>query len=157
MNAKKLRRVQIGATLSFRVTPAQLVYGPEQTLTGVTRPHRATNLWRSDPGQPLPQSLQLAWPAPQRIAHVELTFPGHLLREIHAYPPFFRDPQTPRDYAIEAFLSGAWTELHVEKGNYQRHRRHALAANVTTDRIRVVVHATNGDPSAALYEIRAYG
>lgn len=156
MSPKKLRRLESGVTLAFRVAPAQPAYGPEQALTGMTRPHRATNLWRSDPGQPLPQSLQLAWSAPQRIAHVELTFPGHLLREIHAYPPFFRDPQTPRDYTIEAWIDGVWTELLVAKGNYQRHRRHALSAPVTTDRLRVVVHATNGDPSAALYEIRAY-
>jgi hypothetical protein len=156
MNTKKLRRVENGATLAFRITPAQPVFGPEQVLTGVTRPHRATNLWRSDPGEPLPQALQLAWSAPQRITRVELTFPGHLLREIHAYPPFFRDPQTPRDYAIEVLVNGAWTELHVEKGNYQRHRVHVLAATVSTEKLRVVFHATNGDPSAALYEIRAY-
>jgi hypothetical protein len=156
MNAKKLRRVQNGATLAFRVSPAQPAYGPEQTLTGVARPHRATNLWRSDPGQPMPQSLQLAWSSAQRISTVELTFPGHILRQVHAYPPFFRDPQTPRDYAIEALVDGAWTELHVEKGNYQRHRRHVLPAPVTTERIRIVIQATNGDPSAALYEIRAY-
>ncbi len=157
MSPKKFRRVENGATFAFRVTPAQPVYGPEQVITGVTRPHRATNLWRSDPGQPLPQSLQLAWSAPHRITHVELTFPGHLLREIHAYPPFFCDPQTPRDYSIEAFVEGAWTELHMEKGNYHRHRRHVLPAPVALDRIRVVIHATNGDPSAALCEIRAYG
>ena len=156
MSPKKLRRVDNGVTLAFRVAPAQPAYGPEQALTGVTRPHRATNLWRSDPGQPLPQALQLSWPTPQRISRVELTFPGHLLREIHAYPPFFRDPQTPRDYAIEAFIDGAWTELHVEKGNYQRHRRHALPVPVVTSQLRVLIHATNGDPSAAVYEIRAY-
>lgn len=156
MSAKKLRRLESGATLAFRVTPAQPAYEPGQVLTGVARPHRATNLWRSDPGQPLPQALQLAWSAPQRIAHVELTFPGHLLREIHAYPPFFRDPQTPRDYAIEAWIDGAWTEVHVEKGNYQRNRCHALARAVVTEKLRIVVHATNGDPSAALYEARVY-
>ncbi|MDF3058699.1 MAG: hypothetical protein K0R17_2914 [Rariglobus sp.] len=156
MSAKKLRRMEVGVSMAFRVVPAQPVYGPEQAVSGVFRPHRSTNLWRSDPAQPLPQSLQLAWKTPQRVAQVELTFPGHLLREIHAYPPFFRDPQTPRDYAIEAWIDGTWREVHVEKGNFQRHRRHALREAVTTDRIRILVHATNGDPSAALYEIRVY-
>lgn len=156
MSEKKLRRMDAGATLSFRVTPPQGAYGPAQVLSGVTRPHRTTNLWRSDPGQPLPQWLQLAWSAPRTIASIELTFPGHLLREIHAYPPFFRDPQTPRDYTIEAWTGGAWREIHVEKGNYHRHRRHELKSPVETDRLRVVIHATNGDPCAAVYEIRAY-
>lgn len=156
MSATKLRRLEAGVGLAFRVTPPQPAYAPEQVANGVTRPHRATNLWRSDPGQPLPQWLELEWPEPQTIARIELTFPGHLLREVHAYPPFFRDPQTPRDYAVEGWIDGAWRELHVERGNYHRHRRHVLPAPVATDRLRIVIHATNGDPSAAIYEVRAY-
>jgi hypothetical protein len=157
MSAMKHRRMVDGVTLAFRVSPPQDVYAPAQVLTGVTRPHRATNLWRSDPGQPLPQWIELAWSGPRSVREVELTFPGHLLREVHAYPPFFRDPQTPRDYAIEAWLEGSWREIHLEKGNYQRRRRHVLAGPVSVERLRVVIHATNGDPVAAVYEMRAYG
>lgn len=156
MSAKKMRRMADGATMAFRVEPPQPAYAPEQAVSGVARPHRATNLWRSDPAQPFPQWLQLAWDAPRAVGCVELVFPGHLLREIHATTPFFRDPQTPRDYTIEGWVDGAWRELHRETGNYQRHRRHRLAVPVKTDRLRVVFHATNGDPSAGVYEIRAY-
>ncbi len=157
MSAKKLRRMESGVTLAFGVSPAQPVYGPEQALTGVSRPHRFPNLWRSDPGQALPQFYELSWPSRRRIESLELTFPGHLLREIHAYPPFFRDPQTPRNYSIEGWVGGQWIPWHSETGNYQRHRRHTFSKPLETERIRVVFHATNGDPSAALYEIRAYG
>jgi hypothetical protein len=156
MSPKKLRRLDPGLTLAFRVTPAQPVYAPEQVLSGVTRPHRATNLWRADAGRPLPQWLELAWDRPQTVREVQLTFPGHLLRELHAYPPFFRDPQMPRDYAIEAFVDGAWREVHVERGNYQRQRRHTLPSPVTTERIRITIHATNGDPAAAIHEVRVH-
>ena len=156
MSPTRLRRMESGVTLGFRITPAQNVYSANGVLTGVTRPYRATNLWRSDPGQPMPQWLQLSWPAPQSFRRIEITFAGHLLRELHATPPFFRDPQTVRDYAIEGWVDGAWRTLHSENGNYQRHRRHDLAEAVSTDRLRVVVHATNGDASAAIYEVRAY-
>jgi hypothetical protein len=156
MSPKKLRRMASGVSMAFGISPPQAAYEPAQVLTGVTRPHRATNLWRSDPGQPLPQWLQLEWRAPQSISQIELTFPGHLLRELHAYPPFYRDPQTARDYRIEGWIDNAWVELHVEKGNYQRQRRHVLANAVATTQLRVVFDATNGDPCAALYEIRAY-
>jgi hypothetical protein len=156
MSPKKLRRMASGVTMAFRVAPPQPAYEPAQVLTGVTRPHRSTNLWRSDAGQPLPQSLQLEWSAPQSLSRIELTFPGHLLRELHAYPPFFRDPQTPRDYRIEGWIDNAWIELHSERGNYQRHRSHILPHTVNASKLRVVFDATNGDPSAALYEIRAY-
>lgn len=156
MNARRLRRMENGSTLAFRITPGQPVYEAGQVTSGVTRPLHTTNLWRSDPGQPLPQSLQLTWANPQTISQVELTWAGHLLREIHATPPFFRDPQCARDYRIEAWIDGAWRELVTEKDNYQRHRRHTLPAGVSTERLRVVVGATHGDPSAALYEIRCY-
>jgi glycerol kinase len=156
MNARRLRRMENGATLAFQVSPGQPVYQPSHITSGVTRPLRTTNLWRSDPGQPLPQWAQLTWTAPQTIAHVELTWAGHLLREIHATPPFFRDPQCVRDYSIEAWIDGVWQEIVTEKGNYQRHRRHALNGSVSTGKLRVVIHATNGDASAALYEMRCY-
>lgn len=156
MGNNKMRLYRGAANLSFRLDPPQPSYSATNVLSGETRPHRFTNLWRSDPAQPLPQWLQLTWLQPVTFRHVELTFPGHLLREYHAYPPFFRDPQTPRDYTIEAWINGVWIELHVEKDNYQRHRRHVLKAPVTTTQLRVVIHSTNGDPSAALYEMRVY-
>ncbi|MBN8217383.1 MAG: hypothetical protein J0L75_12130, partial [Spirochaetes bacterium] len=142
--------------LAFRVAPAQAVYGPENVVSGETRPHRGVNLWRSDAGQPLPQWVELAWAKPQTIRHVELSFPGQLVAEVHAYPPFYRDPQCPRDYRIEGYRNGAWHTLIEAAGNYQRHRRHALQAPVDVEKLRVVVLATNGDPSAAIYEVRCY-
>jgi hypothetical protein len=156
MNARRLRRMHEAVSLGFQVTPGQPAYAPVSVIRGATRPYAATNLWRSDPGQPLPQWLQLEWPAPRSLACIELTFPGNLLREIHACPPFFRDPQTPRDYTIEIHADGGWREVLAVKGNYQRHRRHQLPEAVNTTLVRIVIHATNGDPSAALYEVRAY-
>lgn len=152
----QLRRFRAGQTAAFRIEPPQPGFGAAQVLSGVTRPHRATNLWRSDPAQPLPQWLELTWPAPQKIALVQLTFPGHLLREYHAYPPFYRDPQCARDYAVEAWDEPVqtWRTVLAIAGNYQPRRRHELAAPVTTARIRIVITATNGDPAAAIYEVR---
>lgn len=152
----KMRRFSSGVTLAMLVDPPQRCYSAANVLSGQTRPHRGTNLWRSDPSEPLPQWIELAWPAPQAIASIELTFAGHLLREYHAYAPFYRDPQCVRDYDIEFLADGAWMPLLSVRDNYQRHRRHELQQIVETHRIRIVVLATNGDPSAAIYEVRAY-
>jgi hypothetical protein len=142
--------------MSFRVDPPQPCYKPDNAVSGVTRPHAFTNLWKSDSSRPLPQWLQLSWDAPQELRTVELTFPGHLIREYHAYGPFYRDPQCPRDYLVEAWVNQRW-EMQLEvKDNYQRHRRHRLSNAVRTSAIRIVVTATNGDPSAAIYEVRCY-
>ena len=152
----KMRRFGNGATLSFRLSPGQSVYSPSQTLTGVTRPHVHSNLWRSDPAQPMPQWLELAWTKPQVIAEVQLTFPGHLLREYHAYAPFYRDAQCPADYRLQVPEAGGWKTVLEVRDNYQQRRAHRLSEPVSTDRLRVQVDATNGDPAAAIYEVRCY-
>jgi hypothetical protein len=156
MGGGRMWRYGNGVTLAFRVSPAQPCFAAANALTGVTRPHGWTNIWRSDPAQPLPQWLELEWPEPRTIAHVELTFPGHLVREYHAYAPFYRDAQCPRDYVIEAWDGTGWREVASVSGNYQRHRRHPLPVPIQTSRIRVVITATNGDPSASIYELRCY-
>ncbi|MNC28910.1 hypothetical protein D3C75_771400 [compost metagenome] len=125
-------------------------------MTGIARPYDYTNLWRSDPAGPLPQRLELEWETEQCIGTVELAFPGQLFREYHRYPPFYRDPQCPRDYSIAAWTGGLWTTVASVTGNYQTRRRHPLSEAVKTDKLRVTVHATNGDPSACIAEIRCY-
>lgn len=156
ISPNRMRRFGNGHTLAYRVAPAQKPFLPSNVLSGVTRPHRGTNLWVSDPGQALPQWLELTWPEAQVIRLVQLVFPGHLIREYHAYGPFYRDPQCPREYAIEVKAKGEWTPVLVVKDNYQRLRRHSLPEPITTDKLRLVITATNGDPSASVYEIRCY-
>lgn len=152
----RYRRFGGGSTLSFQIEPPQRAYAPDQVLTGVTRPHATTNQWRSDPVAPLPQWLALEWSEPQRIQQVQLTFAGHLLREYHAYPPLYRDPQTVRDYAVEAWIDGEWQQLVRVEGNLTTRVVHDVGP-VTTSRLRLMVYATNGDPAAGVYEIRCYG
>ena len=111
----------------------------------------------SDPSQPLGQWLQLEWDRPQRIATIQLTFPGHLLREYHACQPFYRDSQCARDYELQAWVDDAWQTVLQVEGNYHTRRRHVLDRPVQTMKLRVVIHATNGDPAAAVYEVRCHG
>jgi hypothetical protein len=87
---------------------------------------------------------------------VELTFPGHLLREYHAYGPFYVDAQCATDYALEVPDGPGRREVVRVEGNYQRRRVHVLDSPIRTDRLRVHVRATGGDPSAAIYEVRCY-
>jgi len=156
ISPNRMRRFGNGHTLAYRVSPPQRPFPPQQVLTGVTRPHRTTNLWVSEATQALPQWLELSWAEPQHLSEVQLVFPGHLIREYHAYAPFYRDPQCPRDYSIQAFVGGGWQEMVVVKDNYQRLRRHPFSAPVMAEKIRVMVTVTNGDPSASIYEIRCY-
>jgi hypothetical protein len=157
IGANQMRRYEFGWTMSFRIAPAQPCYAPANVISGVPRPCDWTHLWRSDPAEPLEQWLELRWDRPQEIAEVILTFPGNTFAPPHRYPPFYREPQCARDYTIEAEVGGEWRPVAAVKDNYRRRRAHSLSAPVTTARLRVVVHATNGDPSAAIHEARCYG
>ena len=57
---------------------------------------------------------------------------------------------------MQVETAGVWEKLVEVRGNYQRHCSHALALPVTAQKLQIVVLATNGDPSAAIYEIRVY-
>lgn len=152
----KMRKLGNGVMMSLKVEPPQSCYEAGNVLSGVTRPHRYTNLWRSDPAGPLPQWLELRWPQPVAIGSVELTLPGHLLRGYMQYPALYRDPQCPKELAVEAYVDGVWERIAVVNDNYRRRLVVPFAEPFSSDRLRVVVLATNGDPSAAIYEVRCY-
>ena len=48
-----------------------------------------------------------------------------------------------------------WVELAAEKENFLRHRIHRFPAK-TVSALRIVVTATWGDPSARVFEVKAY-
>lgn len=152
----RLRRFAGGSTLSFRVEPPQDCYRPENVLTGVTRPAGTTNLWRSDPNEPLPQWIQLEWDEPTIIHQIQLTFEGALLREYHAAPPFYRDPQILADYELQAWNGTSWDSVVTVRGNSQPRVVHEFSANVTTRKLRLLAQSSNGDSSAGVFEIRCY-
>lgn len=151
----RYRRFGGGTTMSFRVDPPQRPYGPKNVARGATRPHRAANLWRTDAQSPLPQWIELAWDEPQTLSQLQITFAGNLLREYHAYPPLHRDPQTVRAYRVEAWVDGSWSVIASASDNYANRVVHEVGP-IVTDRVRLVILATNGDASGGVYEIRAY-
>ena len=109
--------------------------------------------------------IELAWPAPQQIGQVQITFDSGFQRELTlsasnaANKHIIRAPQpeTVKDYRIEyrAAADGPWIELAAVTGNHQRLRRHRFDP-VDALAIRVVISATNGDPQARIFEIRCY-
>ncbi|UZR96649.1 FAD-dependent oxidoreductase [Chondrinema litorale] len=152
----KMRRFNNGSTLSFKVHPGQDCFKPSNIISGITRPFQYTNLWVSDKNLPLDQWIELSWNSPKKVSQIELTFPGHLLRELHAYSPFYRDPQCPKDYEIWGFSDNEWEKLLSIKDNYQRQRKHLIASSKAYSKIKVIINSTNGDPAAQIYEIRIY-
>jgi hypothetical protein len=152
----KMRRLYHGLTLAYQILPVQSCFQPEHVLSGVSRPQRTTNLWRSDSHQELPQWLMLTWENLQTIKAVQITFPGYIEREYHAYPPLYRDPQCAAEYKIQVDIDGQWEDIVHCADNYHVLKQHELNHAVKTSRLRIIIYKTNGEACAGIYEVRCY-
>jgi hypothetical protein len=149
-------------TYCAKVSPASFPYGASNVLSGVTRPERTTNLWMSDPNQPMPQWLDLDFGSEVEIASVQITFNVNLDIPEPEFP--YQTGGTPempdcvRDYRVECQTAGngEWHVVARGSGNYQQLVRHRFPAAMAK-KLRLVVEATAGSPSAQVYEVRAYG
>ena len=70
-------------------------------------------------------------------------------------PALYIAKECVKDYNIYYMKNGAWTLLLSEIGNYQRFRIHQFSS-INTPKLKLEILATNGDPSARVYEMRAY-
>lgn len=111
----------------------------------------------------MPQWLELSWPEPIALSEIHLTFDSGFPRPLcltqsdgfNARMVRGPQPETVRDYELLARSGGQWRSLVKVRGNYQRQRVHKLEAQMV-EALRLEVEATNGDPSARIFEIRVY-
>lgn len=154
----------IARTAEVRASSEVRGYEATNVINGVSRSvYECKNQWASDPTQPLPQWLELHFREPKRLREIHLTFDTGLNRELtlSAVDSVNRriivgpQPETVRDYEVQVLYGdGAKTVVKVE-GNYQRKRVHQFEPQLATG-IRLIVHATNGDKSARIFEVRVY-
>jgi hypothetical protein len=125
----------------------------------------ATHRWMSDPALGLPAWIALSWNEPITIGIIALVFDtgmhrlltlsmadGYTGRMLWGRP----QPETIRDYAIEANVEGQWITIHSEQSNYQRKQVHPFKNPIETSSIRFQIFNTNGIDHARLFEIRVY-
>ncbi|PAX09072.1 FAD-dependent oxidoreductase [Sphingomonas lenta] len=146
---------QLRGALAIRTAPEQRPFEGANAVNGFAWPDSMPNIWMSDPGEPLPQHLELAFAQPMVVGCVMLSFDTNLSRPNQSAPPFFRAPEAVRDWRLLARVGGEWVEVHREEGNHQR-RRTAVFEPVAADALRVEALATNGVAEARIFEVRAY-
>ncbi len=152
------RRAEVRASSEVRG------YEAVNVINGIHRGvYERKNRWASDPTQPLPQWLELHFREPKRIREVYLTFDTGLNRALtlSAEESFTRrmiigpQPETVRDYELQVLYGDSAKTVVKVEGNYQRKRVHQFEPQLATG-IRLIVHATNGDKSARVFEVRVY-
>ena len=148
---------------------AEIATGKATALYTSAPPDRAApglHRWMSEPAARLPATLELRWAAPVAASEVQLIFDTGLhrfltLSQADGYTARMEwgrpQPETVRDYRLEAKIGGEWRVIHTEVGNYQRRRVHRWAEPLpTVAALRLVVTATNGLDHARVCEVRVY-
>ena len=154
-------------TLCAKFDPPVLPYGADNAINGLSRATDFPNLWISEENS-FPQELALTFPGPRTIRSIRLTFDTCLDSDdrMYGFPKSdfcFTYPiaDCVRDYTVLARPAGGiegngWIELFSVKGNSRRQRVHTLESPVLADKVAVRIEATNGSPSARIFEIRVY-
>lgn len=133
----------------FETVPPLRLYPAENALNGLSRvAENSSNMWISEPA--MPQWLELNFGISRTVRRAELIFDTNLDKPCTAGVP----PECVRDYELQAWQNGQWETLRKITGNHQRRRIHSFAP-ICTERLRLLVTATNGDPCARVYEFRA--
>jgi len=140
---------------ALRLDPPSTPFGPENVVRGVARPEKWTNIWISDPNAGFPQTLTLDFGEKVSFNTVYLTFDTYLHQDTYTFPPLYRVPECVQGYALKVLCEDEWKTVAEFKGNYQRRRVHRFAT-VNTRKLTLEVYASNGDPTARVYEIRVY-
>jgi hypothetical protein len=135
-------------------------YNASNVNNGVSRiVDEQMNMWKSDPSQAMPQWVQLDLDEPKAINAAYLTFDTNLNQAKHqTWEWKVTDrivPESVKDYEVQYYDGSEWVTVVKVEDNYQRRRIHEFPA-VTTDKVRLLITRTNGDPSARVYEIRLY-
>ncbi|MEF3302907.1 FAD-dependent oxidoreductase [Paenibacillus sp. GYB003] len=145
----------------FRALGESAAYGPDKATNGYRRPYGGPQQWMSPMREGREEWLQLDWDEAVPVREVHLTFNDDVNEDLinlhHHRTPFEIVPELVRDYRIEVWDGESWRTLLRETDNRKRRRVHALSEAAKTERLRVVVEATNGSKFAEIVEVRVYG
>lgn len=154
-----------GSSMALNLDPEQVpmeatelqTFEPANVLNGIARPwiDGASNTWESEPGQALPQWIELQLKEPATVGAIQCAFDTDLTVSMpnQRGNPFPKE--CVRDYTLECWVNGAWKRVVRVRDNFQRFRRHQFV-QVETDKVRLTVEATHGARTARIFEIRVY-
>ena len=138
-------------SLCFHVFPDTSSFIPENIVNGIARPEEWPNIWISDPFQPMPQYVEIDLGKKMTFNKMHIVFDTNLDELIPIGPV----PQCVRDYSIYYKNGSRWILLHNERHNHLRFRQHNFKT-VISQKLKIEITATNGDPTARIYEVRVY-
>ncbi len=149
------RRRPAGQNFACRIEPPLTAFGPENVITGPSRPVSQPNAWVADFADPAP-SLTLQWPEPQTISRVILMFDpdyDHPMESVLMGHPERDMPFCVKGFAI---LDGEGRVLHECQDNHQARVEVKFVTPVTTARLHIAIKQSQGPCPAAIFTVRCY-
>lgn len=145
----------------FRLSAQTDAFTASKATDGYLRPYGGPRMWSSDRmADGRPEWLELTWHEQQEIRQVHVTFNDDVNEDLinlhHHITPFEAIPTLVKDYRIEVSTGEGWQAVAEVRGNYKRRQVHRLDAAIRTNRLRIVIEATNGSEFAEIVEVRAY-
>lgn len=137
--------------LCVRFRPEQHLFEGKNVLTTDNRGGVGNSIWISDPERGFPQWVELRFPERRICGCAELVFDTNL-DHINIYD---FQKECVKDYRLEGLCGSERIVLADVKDNYLRFRKHEFTPQ-EFDGLRLTITATRGDPSARVYQIRAY-
>ncbi|OQA84299.1 MAG: FAD dependent oxidoreductase [Lentisphaerae bacterium ADurb.Bin242] len=137
--------------LCCRFQPEQRPFEAENLLNTHNRGGDHLSVWISDPAKGFPQTAEIVFPEKKSCGCVELVFDTNL----DAVNIYSLQEECVRDYRLEGVCDGKPVALAEVSGNFLRFRKHIFQP-LMLDGLRLTVNASNGAPSARVYQIRAY-
>ncbi|MFD2332878.1 FAD-dependent oxidoreductase [Cohnella sp. GCM10020058] len=149
------------ASPCIRLTAATSAFAADKAIDGYLRPYGGPHMWSSERiTESRPEWLELAWSEPTPIRELHLVFNDDVNDDLinlhHHVTPYEAMPTLVKDYRVESRDGAEWVTIAEGRGNYKRKRVHRLDAAILTDRLRIVVEATNGCEYAEIVEVRVY-
>jgi len=142
-----------GKSFVLRVLPEQRPYGAQNVVQGTNRPDLWSNIFVSDPARGLPAWVEVRLPHPVPFNQVQITFDTNCNRRVRL--PLFRYPECVKKYEVAIATAAGWKTVAQNDDNYLRRRVHVFEP-VHSDRLRITILETNGNPAARIYEVRIY-
>ena len=137
---------QLRGTYAIRVEPQPYPYGPENVISGVSRPEQGAHVWIADPGESWPHWLELAFPQAVTFDTLQLTLDSNLDRQMDEGAKVLTGPipELIKEYTVQTWQADGWEILFEEHDNHQRWRRYTFEP-VTTQRLRMLCETAQAD------------
>jgi len=141
--------------LYFEIRPFIYPFGPENIVSGVSRPERWTNVWIPDTEKDSPLFLEIDLKDRKEFNLIQFLFDADIDDEYTQIPPFYTPAHIPEDFDIYIEKDGLWEKIKEVRGNTKYFVKCRFEKVILSEKVKVEFLSSR-DKEPWVYEIRIY-